>query len=50
MEKKVDSFAVFSKIILYIRIFFKKTFEGIVKKISIEGASDFILTNNNFLP
>ena len=30
--KKVDSFAVFAKIILYITIFFKNVFKGKVKK------------------
>ena len=49
MEKKVDSYAVFAKIILYTAIFFKKFFKGIVQKMSIEGASDFSVKNNNFL-
>ena len=35
--KKVDSFAVFTKIILYIMIFFKKMFKVNVQKMSIEG-------------
>ena len=41
-EKKVPSFAVFAKIILYITIFFKKFFKGNVQKMSIEGASGTI--------
>ena len=48
--KKVDSFAAFSKIILYITTFFKKNFKSNVQKMSIEGASDFRVTNNNILP
>ena len=40
MEKKVDSFAVFAKIILYNTIFFKKFFMGNIQKMSIEGSSD----------
>ena len=46
-----DSFGVFAKIILYVKIFFKKIkkIKGKVQKMSIEGASDFRLTNNNFL-
>ena len=47
--KMVESFVVFAKIILLITIFFIKFFKGNVRKISIEGASDFRLTNN-FLP
>ena len=42
--KKVDSFAVFAEIILYIMIFFKKINKGNVKKNSKEGASDFRVT------
>ena len=47
---KTESFAVFDKIILYITIFFKIFFKGNVQKMSVEGASDFRVTNNNFLP
>ena len=50
MVKKVDSFTIFSKIILYIMIFFKKIFKGNVQKMSIEGTSNFRAANNNFLP
>ena len=46
-EKKVDSFAVFAKIILLITIFFKNFFKGNVLKMSIEGASDFRVANDN---
>ena len=49
MEEKVDSYAVFAKIIFYITIFFKKYFKGIIQKMSIEGVSDFRVNNNNFL-
>ena len=47
--KKVDSFVVFTKIILYIVIFLKKDFTGDFQKISIDYASDFRVTNNTFL-
>ena len=47
--KNVDSYAVFANIILYIAIFFKNLFKGIVQKMSIEGASDFRVKKNNFL-
>ena len=50
MEKKFKSFVVFAKIILYITIFIQKIFKGNVQKMSIEGASDFRVTKNNFLP
>ena len=49
-KKKVDLFAVFAEIILLITIFFKNFFKGNVTKMSIEGASDFRESNNNFLP
>ena len=47
--KKVEKKKVFAKIILYITIFFKKFFQSNVQKKSIEGASDFRVTDNNFL-
>ena len=47
--KKIDSFAVFDKIILYITIFFKFFFKSIIQKRPIEGALDFRVKNNNFL-
>ena len=48
--KKVDSFTVFGKIILFIAIFFRKFFDVNVKKMSIVwGASDFRVMNNLFL-
>ena len=47
-RKQVDSFAVFVQIILYITIFFKIFFKVNVQKMSIEGASEFRVTNNNF--
>ena len=49
-EKKVDWFAIFAKILLYITIFFEIIFEGNVQKMSIEDSSDFRVTNNNFSP
>ena len=49
MEKKVDSLAVFTKIILYITIFLI-FFKGNIQKMSIDGASHFRVMNNNFLP
>ena len=49
-RKKLDSFEAFAKIILNITIFFKIFFKVNVQKISTEGASDFRVTNNNFLP
>ena len=48
--EKVDSFAGFAKIILYVTIFFKKFFKNNVQKMLIEGALDFRVMNNNFLP
>ena len=48
--KKVDSFVVFAKIILFIAFSFKKIFKSKIQKMSIEGALDFRVTNNYFLP
>ena len=45
--KRVDSFSVFVKIVLYFTIFLKKkNFKGTIQKMSIEGSSDFRVTNN----
>ena len=49
MEKLVDWFAVFTKIIHYVSIFLKINFIDVVQKMPIEGASDFREPNNNFL-
>ena len=43
-----DSFAVFAKIILNITIFFKKNLRVKLKKMSIEGASDFTARTTTF--
>ena len=48
MEKNVKSFVVFAKITLYIQIFFKTCFKGNIPKMSIEGTSEFRVTNKNF--
>ena len=49
-KKNIDSFSVFAKIILYLIIFFKNIFKCDAEKMSIVGASDFRVTDNNYLP
>ena len=46
--KKIDSFVVFAKIILYITIFLKFFFRYNVQNMSIQGASGSRVTNNKF--
>ena len=48
MEKLIDSFVVFAKIIRYVSIFLKINFKDIVQKMLIEGASDFRVIKTNF--
>ena len=47
MEKLIDSFAVFTKIICYVSIFLKINFKD-VQQLPIQGDLDFRVTNNNF--
>ena len=45
MEKLVDLFVVFAKIICYVSILLKINFKDVVQKMPIEGASDLRATN-----
>ena len=50
LKRFMDCVKLFQTEIIVAKIIVKKFFKSNVQKMSIEGASDFRVSNNNFLP